>query len=352
MRVSDRRQLGRTALEVTIASYGGGSLGNFYRVISDDDAQAILESAWSAGMRYFDTAPFYGRGLGERRIGRFLARRPRDEFVLSSKVGRLLEPARGYLEEDGIFLDPSPFNVRYDYSYDGVMRSHEDSLQRLGMDRIDILYVHDIGGRAHGDEAESRLRSLKEGGLRALEELQSSGAIRGYGLGVTEVEVCRECLEFGNPTAFLLAGRYTLLEQREAKPLLEACRSQGVSLVIGGVFASGILATGPVSGARYDYAPATPDVMERVRRLEGICSSHCVALRAAALQFPLAHPAVATVLIGAGTLRSLRSCIAEMEAEIPAALWTDLAEAGLIDPALAPAAPGRDATHQGEELFR
>jgi len=330
MKASDKRPLGRTGLDVTVASYGGGSVGNFGRFLTTAQAQEILAAAWDAGIRYFDTAPFYGRGRSERRIGAFLEEKPRDEFVLSTKVGRLLRPAPGGAEEDGLFINPSPFDPYWDYSYDGVMRSFEHSLHRLGMDRIDLLYVHDIGSRLHGDDAENQLRILKGGGIRALEELRSSGAIGGYGLGVTEVDVCSDCLDYADPAAFLLAGRFTLLEQAEAMPLLAKCRERGVSLVIGAVFASGILATGPVEGARYDYAPADAAMLDRVRRLEAICARHGVPLSAAALQFPLAHPAVATVLLGAGSLRSLGQCIAGLEADIPQALWDELAQEGMI----------------------
>lgn len=328
MKASDTRKLGRTGLDVTVASYGGGSLGNFFRVLTNADANAILHAAWEGGLRYFDTAPYYGRGKSERRTGAFLSEKPRDQFVLSTKVGRLLYPAGDALEEDGIFLDPSPFNARWDYSYDAVMRSHEASLQRLGLDRVDILYVHDIGARLHGDAADAQLRTLQNGGLKALEELRASGAIRGYGLGVTEVGVCLDCLDYGDPDAFLLAGRYSLLDRDEAKPLLDACLDRQVALVIGGVFASGILATGAVPDARYDYAPAPPEVLDRVRAMEAVCQRHGISLAAAALQFPLAHPAVASVLIGAGTLRSLEAGIAGIETEIPPAFWDELENAG------------------------
>lgn len=331
MKPSDRRPLGKTGLEVTIASYGGGSVGNFGRRITNAEAAAILDAAWEAGIRYFDTAPFYGRGRSERRIGAFLSEKPRDDFVLSSKVGRLLRPAPGGAEEDGLFLDPSPFDPFWDYSYDGVMRSYEFSLHRLGLDRIDILYVHDIGERLHGEDAAKQLQTLQQGGIKALEELRSSGAIKGYGLGVTEVGVCLDCLDYADPCAFLLAGRFNLAEQTEALPLLDKCLDGGVSLVIGAVFASGILATGPVPGALYDYAPATDDMLERVRRLEAICADHDVALSAAALHFPLVHPAVASVLLGAGTLRSLTQCIAGMQARMPGSLWEELLREGLIE---------------------
>lgn len=326
MKVSDTRPLGKTGLSATVAGYGGGSVGNFGRVLTNHEAEQVLEAAWTAGLRYFDTAPFYGRGRSERRIGAFLGERPRDEFTLSTKVGRLLDPAPRGAEEDGLFLDPAPFDPRWDYSYDGVMRSFEDSLQRLGLDRIDILYVHDIGRRLHCDNAAAQLAILKSGGLKALDQLRAEGTIKGYGLGVTEIDVCLDCLDYGDPDVFLLAGRYSLLERTEAKPLLTACLERHVSLVIGGVFASGILATGPIPGARYDYTPASPETLKRVRPLEEFCQSHGISLPVAALRFPLLHPAVATVLIGAGTVDSLEKSITCLQAEVPDGFWDALSE--------------------------
>ncbi|QIG80757.1 aldo/keto reductase [Stakelama tenebrarum] len=338
MDVSSTRPLGRSGLKVTIASLGGGGLGNFFRVIDDASAASVVDAAWGAGIRYYDTAPFYGRGRSERRLGAWLDHKSRDSFVLSTKVGRLMAPARGDLEEDGIFLDPSPFNSIYDYSYDGVMRSHEASLQRLGLDRIDILLVHDIGEMMHGDDAPGHLHALKTGGMKALEELRSAGAIAGYGLGVNEVAACLDCLDYGDPTAFLLAGRLTLLEQNGVKPLLAKCLERQVSLIVGGVFNSGILATGAVPGARYNYAEADEAALAQVRKLETVCAAHDVPLSHAALQFPLTHPAVASVLIGAGTVSSVDRSIAGLSTAIPDALWRDLADQGLVDAELAAAA--------------
>ncbi len=332
MEVSARRPLGASGLEVTVASYGGGSLGNFYRRLDNSEATALLEAVWASGIRYFDTAPFYGRGRSERRLGAFLESLPRDEFVVSTKVGRLLDPARGGAQEDGIFLDPAPFNPRYDYSYDGVMRSHEDSLQRLGLDRVDILYVHDIDAMIHGEDHAARLRTLQDSGVRALEELRSSGAIAAYGLGVNQVETCMACLDYADPDAFLLAGRYTLLEQHASLPLLDACLDRKVSIVAGGVFNSGILATGPVPGAHYNYGEASGEVLEVVGQMQALCREHGVELAAAALQFPLSHPAVASVLLGVGTPASLQRNIEGLRCEIPDALWQSLSGLGMDTP--------------------
>lgn len=330
--LSDKRPLGSSGLDVTVASYGGGSLGNMFHAIADDEVTAILQGAWDAGVRYFDTAPFYGRGRSERRTGCFLDGKPRDEYVLSSKVGRLLVPAKGQFEDDGIFINPAQFNSRYDYSYGGVMRSYEDSLQRLGLDKIDILYVHDIGGLIHGDDAPMQLATLKKGGLVALEELRAAGDISGYGLGVNEVDACLDCLDYGNPDAFLLAGRYTLLEQKAAKPLLDRCLQTNTSLVVGGVFNSGILATGAVKGARYNYTEASEKVLAIVAEMEAICNEFSVKISSAAMKFPLTHPAVASVLLGIGSMSSLNRNVEAFNVDIPEELWGALSEMGLLEP--------------------
>lgn len=332
------RPLGRSGLKVTVASLGAGGLGNFFRRITNAEAADLVETAWRAGIRYFDTAPFYGRGRSERRLGLSLGDQPRDRFVLSTKVGRLLVPAPGGAQEDGIFYDPAPFNSVYDYSYDGVMRSYEMSLQRLGLSSIDILLVHDIGVFLHGADAARQLSVFKSGGLKALEELRRGGAIRAYGLGVNEVSACLECLEYGNPDVFLLAGRFTLLEQEAVKPLLERCATQGASIVVGGVFNSGILATGDTPEARYNYAPATEEVRSKVRQLQAVCARHGVPLSAAALQFPLSTPVVASVLLGAGTSANLSRCMEALRIPIPMDFWRELVAEQLLSPSMLPSA--------------
>ncbi len=324
------RPLGRSGLRVGPVSLGAASLGNFYRTIGNAEAEAVVDAAWDAGLRYFDVAPFYGRGLAERRLGASLIGRPRDDYIVSTKVGRLLAPALGGLEEDGIFQNPAPFNSRYDYGYDGVMRSFEHSLQRLGLDRVDFLLAHDIGEMLHGADAPRQLDAFRHGGLKALEELRAGGAIAGYGLGVNETAACLDCLDYGDPDIFLLAGRFTLLEQTSALPLFDRAAERGVSIVVGGVFNSGILATGSVPGARYDYAEAPPAIVERVRAFEAVCERHAVPLAAAALHFPLLHPAVATVLLGVGTVASLQRNVEALDLPISAAFWQDLRAQNLL----------------------
>lgn len=334
MSITERRQVGRTRLSVTAASFGGAGIGNLYQPVARCDAEAALSLAWDSGIRYFDTAPYYGFGLSERRIGDFLRDKPRADYVLSTKAGRLLEPLRGRPTPDCGYADTLPFMPVYDYSYDGVMRSHEASLQRLGLDRIDILLLHDIGRMTHGAANDARFRDAMGGGLKALEQLKSAGDIGAYGLGVNEVEVCLAALEHGDFDCFLLAGRYSLLDQAAAGGLLDRCLARRTSLLIGGVFNSGILATGPIAGARYNYGAAPPEILDRVRRLQAVCADHGVALPAAALQFPAAHPCVATVLLGVADRESLERNLAGLAAPIPPALWDALMEAGLLRPEL------------------
>src|SRR6185437_14218242 len=294
------RPIPRAGLKVSEIGFGAAMLGNLYRPMDDSDARDTLEAALSAGITYVDTAPRYGHGLSERRVGDIL--RNRRDVALSTKVGRLFRANAelgGYGERNG-FYSPMPFESAYDYSYDGIMRSYEDSLQRLGLAHIDILYVHDIGRLTHAADHARAFAELTEGGFRALEELRASGAIGGFGLGVNEWEVCLEAMAGTELDVILLASRYTLLEQGALAQFLPACVARGISVVVGGVYNSGILATGTrgVETPLYDYAPAPAAMLERVHRLESICAAFNVPLAAAALQFPLAHPAVVSVIPG------------------------------------------------------
>lgn len=330
MNIEERRRLGRTGLSVTPVGFGGAGIGNLYHPVPPDDALAALALAWDRGIRYFDTAPYYGSGLSERRIGDFLRGKPRNSFVVSTKVGRLLEPLRGRTMPDTGYADPLPFAPVYDYSYDGIMRSHEASLHRLGLDRIDILLIHDIGRMTHGAANDALFREAMDGGLKALQELKAAGDIAAFGLGVNEVEVCVDALHRADFDCILLAGRFTLLDQVAANGLLDLCLDRGTSLLIGGVFNSGILATGPVPGARYNYGDPPPEIVERVRRLQQVCLRHSVPLATAALQFPAGHPAVATILLGVVDAPSLVRNLDGLSADVPAALWDDLVSAALL----------------------
>jgi D-threo-aldose 1-dehydrogenase len=323
-----KRRVGRTTLEVTVLGLGCATLGGSRIDVTREAAEAIVSAAWAAGVRYVDTAPYYGVGQAERCVGDALRTMPRGDWALSTKVGRLLRP-RGAAADPGERRHAMPFEPVYDYSYDGIMRSFEDSLQRLGLARIDILYVHDIGTYQHGSEAHPRLmRSLRDSGYRALEELRRAGAVAAIGIGVNEREVLLEALEWGEWDAFLLAGRYTLLEQAPLDDLLPKCLARGTSIVVGGPLNSGILA----GRDTWNYRTAPAEVIARVHAIRAVCDSHDVPLTAAALQFPLAHPAVAAIIPGPRNADEFRANLDLFQHPIPPALWQDLRQVGLLHP--------------------
>lgn len=328
------RKIGNTSLEVVTLGLGCASLGNLYRPVSDVQAGETLQCALDAGLRYIDTAPYYGFGLSERRVGDVLRKEARDSIVLSTKVGRLLQPCgpvNGNTARHG-YCSPMPFEPVYDYSYDGVMRSYEDSQQRLGLNRIDILYLHDIGRVTHGDDNTRLFKIAMESGYKALDELRRAGQISAFGLGVNEYEVCEQALEYGDFDCFLLAGRYTLLEQGALDTFLPRCEERKVSIIIGGVYNSGILAAGSQSKQTlyYNYEPAPVAIIERVQRLETICGEFQVPLPAAALQFPLAHPAVASVIVGTGNPLRITHTLALLSSPVPLEFWQALRAEGLL----------------------
>lgn len=328
------RQIGKTGLSVHRIGFGCASLGNLYRPVADETAKEAVLAALDAGLCYFDTAPYYGFGLSERRVGDVLRRRARDSFVLSTKVGRLLKScaeADENVERRG-FCSPMPFEPVYDYSYGGIMRSYEDSLQRLGLSRIDILYVHDIGELTHGPDNARHFKTLVDSGYRALDELRKAGQISAFGLGVNEYEVCEAAMAHGDYDCFLLAGRYTLLEQEALVSFLPACEKRSVSVIIGGAYNSGILATGTESGKPmyYNYEPAPQEIIERVRAMEAVCKTYQVPLAAAALQFPLCHPTVASLIPGMGSPRRITQTLDLVNAAIPSEFWDTLMEQGLL----------------------
>ncbi|NIJ19062.1 D-threo-aldose 1-dehydrogenase [Sphingomonas naasensis] len=323
------RRLPGCGLQLPELGIGTAPLGNLYRSVSDADAAAAIATALDAGMRYADTAPYYGFGLAEKRLGAGLAGH---SAIVSTKVGRLLEPLEGPLaaERHG-FRSAEPFEPVYDYSYDGVLRSHEASLARLGVDRIDVLLVHDIGRTTHGDRHAERMAQLTGGGLRALERLRGEGAITAFGIGVNECEVALELLDHGPLDLILLAGRYTLLEQGAMDVLLPRCTAMGTGIVIGGPYNSGILAgQGPGPNARYNYEAAPDPVVAKARAIAAVCARHDVALGAAALQFVLAHPAVVSVVPGLASAGEVAETLARYAAGIPARLWAELKQEGLL----------------------
>ncbi len=319
-------------LAVTELGFGGAPLGNLFAAIPEDEAQATLQAAWDAGMRLYDTAPLYGLGLSESRVGAFLKDKPRDSFVLSTKVGRVLQDCPPDQATPDKFIDVPSRRFDYDYSYDGVMRSFEDSLTRLGLDRIDVLLCHDVDVFTHGkqDAADRRVEEFMSDGYRAALSLREQGVIRAIGAGLNEWEIAERMARAGDFDLFLLAGRYTLLEQTALDSFLPLCEDRGIGIMLGGPFNSGILATGARDGAVYNYSPAPPEIMERVSRIEAICNKHGVAIAAAALQFPLAHPSVFSIIPGARTPQEVTRAVATLDSEIPAALWSDLRGAGLL----------------------
>ncbi len=328
------KRIGKTALHIPLLGCGGASLGGLYQPISDEAAGETVRAALNAGLRYFDTAPYYGFGLSERRLGDLLRHEARDSYVLSTKVGRLLTPC-GEVDASTPrhgFCSPMPFAPLYDYSYDGIMRSHEHSLQRLGLSRVDILYVHDIGERTHGAENAQHLKALTDSGYKALDELRSAGQISAVGLGVNECRVCEAAMQYGDYDCFLLAGRYTLLEQDALDSLLPECERRGVSIIIGGVYNSGILATGTASNAPlyYNYVPAAPAIIQRVQAIEALCQAFALPLAAAALQFPLHHPAVAGLIPGLSRPKHIRQTLDCLNTAIPAEFWQALVANGLL----------------------
>ncbi|UVK38867.1 aldo/keto reductase [Mesorhizobium sp. AR10] len=326
--LSRSNKIGRSAVEVSPLGVGGGPFGNLFSKVEDSDVDAVIRNAAAAGVAFFDTSPFYGFGLSERRMGDALRNLPRDSFALSTKVGRLLYPLAGGVSQraPSAFDSPMPFDFVFDYSYDGIMRSYEASLHRLGLGRIDILLIHDLSRDMHApDEYARHFKIAMESGLKAASELRSSGDIKAIGLGVNTVEPCLESLQYGDMDVFLLASRYTLLEQSNTDVLFDECVKRDISIIAGAPFNSGILVTGSRVTTTYDHAPATGAVLERVAALEDICRSHGVALPAAALQFPLRHKAVAVVLPGLRNGKELSSALSWFGAEISEAFWDELA---------------------------
>jgi D-threo-aldose 1-dehydrogenase len=333
MRASDTRPLGRTRLPVTILGLGTAPLGNLYASLSDAEAHATIDAAIEGGVRFIDTAPYYGHGWSEHRVGEALRGRKRDEIVLSTKIGRILkpkDPAKGI--DSGIYAGVLPFEPVFDYSYDGVMRSFEHSLQRIGTHRIDVLLIHDVDRWTHGTQqaADKRVHEVMEGGYKAMVKLREEGAVKAIGAGLNEWDTCQKLAEISDLDCFLLAGRYTLLEQESLKTFLPLCVKRGIGIFLGGPYNTGILATGAVKGAYYNYAPAKPDILERVSKIEAVCKRHKVSLASAALQFPLAHPAIASVIPGARAASEVKRNIGTIEAPIPKDFWAELKKEKLI----------------------
>ena len=334
MKIRHYDRIGNGGVNFTELGFGSAPLGNLYRAITEEDAQSTLEAAWQSGCRYFDTSPLYGLGLSETRINHFLRGKARSEYVISTKIGRLLRVCPP-VQRTGIgkfFETPSRHEV-YDYSYDGVMRSLEFSLERLGLDQVDVLFVHDLCIYTHGNKAASDAR-IEEffgtGGYDAMISLRDQGVVKAIGGGINEWEVCETLARRGDFDLFLLAGRYTLLEQESLTSFLPLCEKRGIGIVLGGPYNSGILATGPKPGAQFNYFDAPPSVVEKVARINEVCQRHNVPMIEAALQFPLFHPAVVSVIPGGQSAAQVESNRRFLDTNIPAALWADLKAEGLM----------------------
>jgi D-threo-aldose 1-dehydrogenase len=317
------RRVAQTSLAVSELSMGCAQLGNLYRAIGGRAARETVDAAWDVGVRYFDTAPHYGLGLSERRLGEALGDRPRDGFVLSTKVGRLLEPVavvEGFDDEG--FDVPATYRRIWDFSRDGIMRSIEDSLRRMGLDRIDIVYLHDL---------DNHFSEVLATGYPALEQLRSEGVVQAIGAGMNQAEMLADLARNTDVDVLMLAGRYTLLEQNPLDDLLPLCERRGISIVVAGVFNSGLLATDrPTAHATYNYAEAPPEVLARARQIAEVCERHGTTLPAAAMAFPLAHPAVVSVCAGAHSPEQMRRNAELRSARIPDDLWDDLKGEGLL----------------------
>lgn len=330
MNPAKKRFLGRTGIEVTAMGYGAAPIGNIFRPISEAESDKMIHLAWENGIRYYDTAPMYGHGLSEARVGHGLRWYPRDEFVLSTKVGRLLKPKKRAEIDSGVWVQPLPFEAVFDYSYDGTMRSIEDSLQRLALERIDIAFIHDCDVYTHGERQPHYFRQAMEGAYRALAQLRDEGVVKAIGVGVNEWQVCHAALQQGDFDCFLLAGRYTLLEQDALDDFLPLCEARNAAVVVGGGFNSGILATGAVENAKYNYGPASAQVRQKVAEIEQVCRRYQVNLPAAALQFVLAHPCVPTIVPGTRDAVQLQNCLEWIAAPIADDFWQTLREQGLL----------------------
>lgn len=328
-------QFGRSDVRVPPLGFGAAAIGNLYRKVRDEVARETVAAALNHGLTYIDTAPHYGFGLSESRLGAALEQLdPEQQVVVSSKVGRLLVPVDDASSERHGFVDAAPFEPKFDYSYDAVMRSYEESRKRLRRERIDILYAHDLGRVTHGADHEHRFGTFLKGGYRAMRELRDGGQVGAIGLGANEWQICEQAMREGEFDVFLLAGRYTLLEQTALDSFLPECARRNVSVVIGGPYNSGVLVAGTRSGRTlyYDYEPAPPAIVERVRRLEQVSDRYGVKLAAAALQFPLRHPQVASVIPGLASANEVKDTISLYALKIPTEYWAALKEEGLLDP--------------------
>jgi D-threo-aldose 1-dehydrogenase len=325
------KRVGRTSLSLPVFGFGSAHLGELYGKVDEADSQATMNAAWDAGVRFYDTAPWYGRGLSEHRLGGFLRTKPRAEFQITTKVGRTLKrPANPASFDRSPWIGGLNFEVVFDYSYDGIMRSYEQALQRLALDTVEALVIHDLDAEYQGERFEQSKKEIAGSGVKALEELKKSGDIQAYGMGINSDGALESVAPLVDLDFCLVAMPYTLLDQQSLHRGMAALEKRGVSVIIGAPFASGILVTGSSGPAHYAYGKASPEVQARVRGIEAVCKAHNVALPAAALQFVLAHPIVVSVIPGAARPSEVRQNVALLDVPIPAAFWADLKAQNLI----------------------
>ncbi|MGI1660646.1 aldo/keto reductase [Palleronia sp. KMU-117] len=333
--LDSRRKVGRTTLELPVCGLGTAHLGELYGYVDEAISRSTLETAWNSGMRFFDTAPWYGRGLAEHRLGGFLRTLPRSDFLISTKVGRTLHRPKDPATFDrGPWAGGLNFEVRFDYSYDGIMRSYEQALQRLALDTVDALVIHDLDAAYH-QPAETYLghrRALASSGMKALQELKAAGDIGAYGMGINTNEAFETVAPEVDLDFLLVAMPYTLLDQDSLHRGMAECLRRNVSVIIGAPYASGILATGASERASYGYAAAPKAIQDKARRLQDMASAHGIALQAAALQFPLAHPAVVSIIPGAARPEEVAQNVRHLATTVPQAFWSDLKAQGLLNP--------------------
>lgn len=330
MKLSELRTHTRSGLEFTAVGFGGAPIGNYNGTFTETEAFGMVAQAWDQGVRYFDTAPGYGNGLSEFRLGHALRHYDSTSVVLSTKVGRIMKPTRNAPRDNGQYLDIPPMVAEYDYSYDGVMRAVEQSMQRMLTDSFDVLFIHDCDRYTHGSGYADYLHQAIVSAFPALETLRDQGVVKAIGFGVNETDVMVEAIKATDADLCLLAGRYTLLEQEPLDDLLPMCEERGVGIVLGGVYNSGVLAKGPVQGARFNYGPAPQDVLDKAGRIEEVCRRHGVELAAVALQFAYSHPAVVSICIGARDAGQQQRNADLFEATVPQEVWDELRTTGLI----------------------
>lgn len=327
-----------TDLSFSAIGLGTAPMGDLYELLDEKTQIATIEQGYRSGVRVFDTSPHYGNGLSEARVGAGLRHVPRQDIIVSTKIGRVMDPFRKPAERNKDAYSPGfaggfPHAANFDYSYDGTMRAVEQSLLRMGMSRIDILLIHDCDVWTHGAEAGRRFGEAMDGAYRALDKLRSEKTVAAIGFGINEADTCVKFARAGDFDVAMMAGRYSLLIQNGLAEFLPLAVEKKIGVMLAGVFNSGILATGAIPGAKFEYAPAPPEIMERVRRIEAVCTWHATSIRRAALQFAMAHPAVVSVVLGAVKPAEVQATVADADERVPAALWSELKSAGLLDPA-------------------